>query len=79
MLYSCQRGIAPLLGVNSSKSLRGRAGEMTVIDSPTRTLDVCKSVPSPQVPQHLQEALHKAVPAALAETSWPIDSEVSRA
>jgi hypothetical protein len=52
---------------------------MTVIDSPTRTLDVCKSVPSPQVPQHLQEALHKAVPAALAETSWPIDSEVSRA
>jgi RNA polymerase sigma-70 factor, ECF subfamily len=34
-------------------------------DSLKRTLALCKSVPSPQVPRHVQESLRKAVQAAL--------------
>ena len=34
-----------------------------------RTLALCKSAPSPLVPQHVQESLRKAVQAALAGAS----------
>jgi RNA polymerase sigma-70 factor (ECF subfamily) len=38
-----------------------------VCDSLKRTLALCKSLPTPTVPEHVQESLRKAVASALAE------------
>ena len=38
-----------------------------ICDSLKRTLALCKSLPTPTVPQHVQESLRKAVASALAE------------
>jgi RNA polymerase sigma-70 factor (ECF subfamily) len=38
-----------------------------VCDSLKRTLALCKALPTPTVPQHVQDSLRKAVAAALGE------------
>jgi len=59
--------ISPDLCAEMERHVDGCSHCKGVCDSLKRTLALCKSAPSPLVPQHVQESLRKAVQAALAE------------
>jgi RNA polymerase sigma-70 factor (ECF subfamily) len=59
--------ISPDLCAEMERHVDGCSHCKGLCDSLKRTLALCKSAPSPLVPQHVQESLRKAVQAALDE------------
>jgi RNA polymerase sigma-70 factor (ECF subfamily) len=59
--------ISPDLCAQMERHVDGCPHCKGLCDSLKRTLALCKSVPSPLVPRHVQELLRKAVQAALDE------------
>jgi RNA polymerase sigma-70 factor (ECF subfamily) len=59
--------ISPVLCAEMERHVDGCSHCKGLCDSLKRTLALCKSVPSPLVPQRVQESLRKAVQAALDE------------
>jgi RNA polymerase sigma-70 factor, ECF subfamily len=60
--------ISPDLCAEMERHVEGCPHCASLCDSLKRTLAVCKALPNPSVPAHVQESLRQAVAAALAES-----------